>query len=453
VNFTNEDIITAIATPAGNSALAIIRLSGINCIGLVNKIFVGKKSLSEAASHTIHYGKILNKEKEVIDDVLVSIFKAPNSFTGEESVEISHHGNPIISQQIIASILELEARIAEPGEFSKRAFLNGKIDLAQAEAVVAVINARTMSSLKGSRNQLDGLLSEYITSLRNSLVDFSSLLEVELDFAEEDLQFVSKSALINNLEKIIQKITYLLNTYSFGKVITEGVNVAIVGETNVGKSSLLNRLLKESRAIVSEIPGTTRDIIHEDIVIDGLLFKLYDTAGLRATPDKIEKEGVDRAIEIIKASDIILFVSDVEAVFPAAILLQLLKNCEQERIVKVLNKVDLDLGKEILDADIRISCKTGFGIETLLSLLKKKALGDNIYTEKTAILTNIRHFSALQKTKELLEKAIDSINKNISGEFISLDLRYAENQLNEIIGVVTSDDILNNIFAKFCIGK
>jgi len=452
VNFINEDIITAIATPPGNSALAIIRISGKNCIEIADKIFIGKKPLVESDSHTIHYGKVIDESQTVLDDVLVSIFKAPNSYTGEESVEISHHGNPIISQQIIALLLKHNVRVAEPGEFTKRAFLNGRIDLAQAEAVIDVISSRTISSLKGSRNQLDGILSEYVTTLRDSLVDFSSLLEVELDFAEEDLEFVSRNDLISKLEEIVEGITNLLSTYSFGKVITEGVNVAIVGEPNVGKSSLLNKLLKESRAIVSEIPGTTRDIIHEDIEIDGILFKLFDTAGLRSTSDKIEKEGVTRAIEIIKTADVVLFVSDLENSFPDSIYTQLTENCEIERIIKVLNKIDLVRNSTIF-SDIKISCKTGEGIDTLLSLLKKKALHGEIYTEKTAILTNVRHFNALYKAKELLEKAVGSIKQNYSGEFISVDLRSAENQLNEIIGVVTSDDILNNIFSKFCIGK
>jgi tRNA modification GTPase len=452
VNFLNEDIIVAIATPPGTSALAIIRLSGKNCIEIVDKIFLGKKSLTKVLSHTIHYGKILDKNKTVIDDVLISVFKAPHSYTGEESVEISHHGNPLISSHIISSLLNYEVRIAEPGEFTKRAFLNGKIDLAQAEAVIDVINSRTVSSLKGSRNQLDGLISEYVSSLRNSLVDFSSLLEVELDFAEEDVEFVSKTELINNLEKIISRITELLKTYSFGKIISEGANVAIVGEPNVGKSSLLNKLLKESRAIVSDIPGTTRDIIHEDIEIRGLLFKLYDTAGLRNTPDKIEREGVSRSIEIIRAADIVLFISDVNTSFPDSIYQQLTENCEAERIVKVLNKIDLDK-ERTLSSDVKISCKTGEGIDILLDRLINKTLHGEIYTEKTAILTNVRHFTALRKTKELLEKAIDSIKQNYSGEFISVDLRSAENQLNEIIGVITSEDILNNIFSKFCIGK
>lgn len=452
MNFSNEDIIAAIATPPGNSALAIIRLSGKDCIKLADKIFQGKKSLSASETHTIHYGKILDKERNKIDDVLVSIFKAPHSYTGEESVEISHHGNPIISQQIIASILQHEARVAEPGEFTKRAFLNGKIDLAQAEAVIEVINSRTISSLKGSRNQLDGIFSEHVSILRDSLVNISSLLELELDFAEEDIQFSSKAELIEKVKSITKEIETLLKTYSFGKIIAEGVNVAIVGEPNVGKSSLLNKLLKESRAIVSEIPGTTRDIIHEDIEIDGLLFKLYDTAGLRSTPDKIEKEGVRRAVEIVKEADVILFISDVMASFPEKIYSDLIQYSEENRIIKILNKIDLDESTTI-SADLKISCKLNVGIDELLNLLKRKAIGKEIYTEKTAILTNARHFTALSKAKDLLEKAIDSIEKNCSGEFISVDLRYAENQLNEITGVITSEDILNNIFSKFCIGK
>ena len=269
-----EDTIIALATPPGVGAISVIRLSGINSFDAIDMVFSGKVKIADAKSHTIHYGNIIEND-EIIDDVLVSVFRAPNSYTAEDIVEISSHGNPVITQKIISMIVSnAEVRLAEPGEFTKRAFLNGKIDLTQAEAVADLINSRTSVSARGARNQMDGLLSAKVNMLRKRLIDLSSFVELELDFAEEDVEFVRRDELAGKINEILVEIEDLLESYSFGKVIRDGINVAIVGEPNVGKSSLLNYLLKESRAIVSDIPGTTRDIIREEIAIDGSLFKL-----------------------------------------------------------------------------------------------------------------------------------------------------------------------------------
>lgn len=448
----NEDTIVALSTPNGIGAIAVVRVSGPNTIESVDRIFYGKKKLQVCDSHTIHYGKIISTNGEVVDDVLVSIFREPNSYTGENSVEISTHGSPLIAEKIISLLIEQNIRLAEPGEFTKRAFLNGKLDLAQAEAVADVINSRTNASLRGARNQLDGLLSQKVDALREMLVNTSSLIELELDFAEENLEFVSMPKVLDNINFIETEIDKLTKSYSFGRIIRDGVNVALVGEPNVGKSSLLNYFLKEARAIVSEIPGTTRDVIREELSIDGILFRLFDTAGIRTTEDTIEKEGVSRSRKAIKDADIVLFLNDVNSGFSIYLYNEIKELNDEKRILKVVNKIDTN--KNFDDFyDVGISAKTGEGIELLFSKLKEKAVGSQNYTEKTAVVSNIRHFNALKKAKENLISAEKSIEERLSGEFIAVDLRNAENSLGEIIGKITSDDILNNIFAKFCIGK
>ena len=448
----NEDTIVALATPNGIGAISVLRISGPSSISVTDSIFNGKKKLIDCDSHTIHYGEIMNKDGEVIDDVLVSIFRSPNSYTGEDSVEISTHGSPIISEKIIELMLENNVRLAEPGEFTKRAFLNNRIDLAQAEAVADIISSRTDASLRGARNQLNGLLSKKVDSLRELLISTSSLIELELDFAEEDLEFVSLKEVIKNIDAIKKDLTDLLKSFSFGRILRDGVNVAIVGKPNVGKSSLLNYLLKESRAIVSEVPGTTRDIIREELSIDGILFRLFDTAGIRTSEDAIEKEGVLRSREAVQNADIVMFLNDATSDFSYDLYNELIKITADKRILKVVNKIDL-VHENSYKFDVGISAKTGEGINELFSMLKMKSIGSKNYTEKTAVVSNIRHYNALKKTNEYLENARNSIKGKMTGEFIAVDLRNAENALGEIIGKVTSDDILNNIFSKFCIGK
>ena len=493
MHFSNNDTIAALATPVGEGAISIIRVSGENSIDKVNSIFKGKTSFNDAKTHTLHYGNIVSKNGEVIDDVLVSVFKNPNSYTGEDSIEISSHSSTIVVKKIIEELVGKNIRLAESGEFTKRAFLNGKLDLTQAEAVADIINSRTEASLRGARNQLDGMLSQKIDSLRKELINATSLIELELDFAEEDLEFVAKEKVIEEIQKTVNEIEKLLATYSFGRVVRDGVNVAIVGKPNVGKSSLLNYILKESRAIVSEIPGTTRDVIREEVSIDGILFKLFDTAGIRLAEDAIEKEGVKRSREAVKNSDVVILIDEVVNGIPKELLNELTELIDEERIITVLNKLDLvdvEIGVDGVstssttsniqviepvemtgasalpqaqhiaplsnlddDAQIKISVLNGTGMDDLLELLKEKSLGSHSFTEKSAVINNVRHYDALSKAKLDLTDAINSLRNDLSGEFISVYLRAAEESLGEIIGVVTTDDILNNIFDNFCIGK
>ncbi len=452
MNFSNNDIIAAIATPLGVGAISVIRVSGYDSISSVNKTFKGTRSLLDLKSHTIHYGKIFSVKGRVIDDVLVSVFKSPNSYTGEESVEISTHGSQLICNNILERLVCEDVRLAEPGEFTKRAFLNGKIDLSQAEAVIDIINSRTNASLKGARNQLDGFLSQKIDSLRKMLIDSSSLIELELDFAEEEIEFVSYEKVKQEIEKIIVEINKLIDSYKIGKVIRDGVNVVIVGKPNVGKSSLLNCLVKESRAIVSHIPGTTRDIIKEEISIDGVLFKIFDTAGIRITHNEVEKEGVLRSRKAVEDADLVVLLSDVGSTFPEDLYSELLELTTEGKIITIINKIDLE-NEAIKDKTSGVSAKTGEGIKEFVELLKQKSFVSDSFSEKNAIISNLRHKTALEKSADHLIKSVKSIDNKFSGEFISVDLRNAENALGEIIGKVTTDDILNNIFSQFCIGK
>lgn len=450
-NFT-EDTITAIATPSGVGAISVIRVSGPLSIEITDRIFKGKARLSESDSHTIHYGEIIDNGGILVDDVLVSVFRNPHSYTGENSVEISTHGNPLISKKIIDLLLKNDARLAEPGEFTKRAYLNNRIDLAQAEAVADVISSRTEASLRGARNQLDGLLSKKVDEIRSALINAASFVELELDFAEEDVEFINLEELKKRVRNIKTEIETLLKSYSFGRVIKDGVNVAIVGKPNVGKSSLLNYILKESRAIVSHIPGTTRDIIREDVSIDGILFRLYDTAGIRVSEDIIEKEGVLRSRHAVKEADIVLLLSSADEVESDTHLAEdIYSIADKNKVLNVLNKIDL--GGDANGYDAAVSALTGEGIENLFIIMKTKALGSSSYSEKGAVVSNLRHFDCLRRAKISLEKAEGSIKTRMSGEFISVDLRKAADDLGEIIGFVTSEDILNNIFTKFCIGK
>ncbi|MBZ0200076.1 MAG: tRNA uridine-5-carboxymethylaminomethyl(34) synthesis GTPase MnmE [Ignavibacteriaceae bacterium] len=447
-----EDTIVALATPSGVGAISVIRVSGPDSFVAADKIFLGKIKLLHAVSHTIHYGQIVDEPGLVIDDVLISVFRNPNSFTGEDCVEISTHGNPIIIKKIIELLTAKNIRLAEPGEFTKRAFLNGRIDLTQAEAVVDIINSRSEASLRGARNQLDGLLSKKINDLRQQLIDTSSFVELELDFAEEDIEFIDNTELIKRIKNIIREIEKLLATYSFGRVLRDGINIALVGKPNVGKSSLLNYILKESRAIVSHIPGTTRDVIREEVLIDGLLFRLFDTAGIRTSQDEVEGEGIMRSREAVKNADLVLFIDDVEQGFSYDLYDELISLTSSNNIIKVMNKIDI-AEASTLEADVFLSAKTGFGTEKLFSIMKERALSGENYSEQSTIVSNVRHYNCLRKAKDNLNSALITSENKLSGEFISVDLRTAAVALSEIIGDVTSDDILNNIFSKFCIGK
>lgn len=448
----NEDTICAAITAYGVGAISIIRVSGPKALEVGDKIFVGKHKLSESSTHRIYYGRLINN----IDDVLVSVFRRPHSYTGEDTIEISHHGNFLITKKIIQLLLDNDVRLAEPGEFTKRAFLNGKIDLLQAEAVSEIIQSRSDIAVQSARKQLDGILSDKINEIKDYLVEVLGLLELELDFVEEDIEFVDKPLLISKVNNIINLISKLLSTFQTGKLIYEGINVLIVGKPNVGKSSLLNRILNDERAIVSDIPGTTRDIIKEEIFIDGTLFRFFDTAGLRKSTDKIEEEGIKRAIKLIEKADIIIHLIDLNSIDEN--LNDFNIDASNKVVIKALNKIDLltETEKERLQNRndlLFISARTGEGIDKLFDLFKRYIYQQNLYSEDVAVISNIRHYNSLKRAKDALENSILSLEQNQSNEFIAIDLRKAANSLKELTGEITSEEILNSIFSKFCIGK
>jgi tRNA modification GTPase len=446
-----NDIIAAPATPAGFGALAVIRVSGKGCIDVLDKMFKGRSALKDAPGYSLHYGEII-AEGHVVDDVVLSVFRNPNSYTGEDSVEISCHGNPMIVKKILEVLLLSGVRGAEPGEFTKRAFLNNKLDLSQAEAVADVISSNTEASLNGARSQLNGMLSGKIKELKEQILNAASLLELELDFAEEDIEFIERTKLRELIENIDREITLLAASYSFGKIVKDGVNVAIVGSTNVGKSSLLNYILKESRAIVSDIPGTTRDIIQEDVNINGVYYKLYDTAGIRSSEDIIENEGINRSRAALKNADLVIVLLDASDVSGNKILDEVGSLLAGKKVIKVLNKSDLGILNPA-EYDVLISAKTGEGINTLFGKMEESVFSKSFYSEKSLLINNARHYSCLIKADESLNRSLQAMEQNLSGEFVSADIQGAISHLNEIIGEVTSEDILNNIFSKFCIGK
>ncbi|NPV11289.1 MAG: tRNA uridine-5-carboxymethylaminomethyl(34) synthesis GTPase MnmE [Ignavibacteria bacterium] len=448
----NNDTICAAITAYGIGAVSIVRVSGPKALEIGDKIFVGKHKLSDSPTHRIYYGRLLNN----IDDVLISVFREPHSYTGEDSIEISHHGNFLITRKIIQLLLENGARLAEPGEFTKRAFLNGKIDLLQAEAVSEIIQSRSDIAVQSARKQLDGILSDKIREIKNYLVEVIGLLELELDFVEDDIELVDKTILIAKIENIKNLIDKLLSTFNRGKLIYEGINVLIIGKPNVGKSSLLNKIVNDERAIVSDIPGTTRDVIKEEIFIDGTLFRFFDTAGLRISSDVIEEEGIKRAKNLVEKSDIILHLVEFDN------LEEQLNDfgiyASNKTVFKVLNKSDLisdEQRKNLMQYQniILISAKTGDGIDKLFELFKNYVIDHQIYSEDVAVISNIRHYNSLKSAQDALLNAKQSLIENQSNEFVAIDLRKAANSLKELTGEITSEEILNSIFSKFCIGK
>ena len=447
----------------------MVRVSGSNAIAIVDKVFRGKVKLSEVESHKALLGKIeqhLEKESDFLDEVLVTVFRAPNSYTAEDVVEISCHGGHYLTQRILELVVEHGARLAEPGEFTQRAFLSGRLDLSQAEAVADIIRAKTDLSLKAALSQFQGALSKRVKEMRENLIEVCSLLELELDFAEEDVEFANKDEVANRILKIIQNIENFLETYKRGKILREGAKLVIAGKPNVGKSSLLNALLKEERAIVTEIPGTTRDVLEEQLDIRGVLFRVVDTAGVRGTKDKIEKIGVERSLEQIKEADILLFLFDGSSPLDRQDsemiehVLSLRKKKKQDGLVVAINKSDLkkklssEKIKDLLGIDevLEISAKEHLGFKELESVFLNRTIGKETLNGEP-VVTNIRQKQALSTAIESLKAAQVSLKKGLSSEFIAVDLRQALDRLGEIIGEVTTEDILGNIFSKFCIGK
>ncbi len=452
-----EDTIVAVATAPGIGAIAVIRLSGPDAFTIANKIFPGKDLLLQA-SHTIHFGNIKSGNKS-IDEGVVSLFKGPKSYTGEDVIEIGCHGSPFVQREIIEACISLGARLAKPGEFTQRAFLNGKIDLTQAEAVADLIASNTAASQQAALHNIRGGFSNVLKKLREELIQFSALIELELDFSEEDVEFADRKkfyALIENADTITEG---LLQSFKLGNVIKNGVSVAIVGKPNAGKSTLLNTLLNENRAIVSDIAGTTRDTIEEVINIDGILFRLIDTAGIReGSNDIIELIGIEKSREKIQHSDEVVYIFDVNTEsreeLAAAIALISEKNNNYTLVGNKTDKMgDSAAAEKFAGEDVLfISAKEHYHINLLKQKLVDKVIQGNLDTENT-IITNARHYEALREVQNSLHAIKEGLDNDISGDLLALDIRRCLHYISEITGDISNEDVLDFIFSKFCIGK
>jgi tRNA modification GTPase len=448
-----EETIVALATPNGIGAIGVIRLSGPDAIVIADRVFKGK-DLTKQESHTIHFGQIVDGEL-VLDEVLVSLFIAPRSYTRENVVEVSCHGSNYIIESIIKLLIKNGARSAKPGEFTLRAFLNGQLDLSQAEAVADLIASNSKASQQVAMQQLRGGFSNQLQTLREQLVTFASLVELELDFSEEDVEFANRDQLKQLIHDITKVIGQLIQSFELGNVIKNGVNTVIAGRPNAGKSTLLNTLLNEERAIVSHIPGTTRDTIEEVLNIHGINFRLIDTAGLREATDTIEQIGVQRTMEKISQSALLIYVFDASEITIAEL------NSDLESLQKpgitiliVANKIDL-LKSEFehpQSAFISISAKEKRHIDELKDKIYSAAVKHQLNGDET-LVTNIRHLEALQKTESALIRLLEGIDNQVTSDFLAMDIKQALHYLGEITGAVTTDDLLDNIFSKFCIGK
>ncbi|MEI2750761.1 MAG: tRNA uridine-5-carboxymethylaminomethyl(34) synthesis GTPase MnmE [Ferruginibacter sp.] len=447
-----DDTIVALATPAGVGAIAVIRISGKESMRIIDEIFPSKK-ISEQPSHTLHVGILRDKEGP-IDEVVVSVYRNPKSFTGEDSIEISCHGSPYIQQQIIQACIRHGARAARAGEFTQRAFLNGKMDLTQAEAVADLIASNTEASKKTALNNIRGGFSSQLKGMREQLIQFASLIELELDFAAEDVEFADRGkffALIDQLQLTTQQ---LIASFKLGNVIKHGVSVAIIGKPNAGKSTLLNKLLNEERAIVSEIAGTTRDTIEETINIHGILFRLIDTAGIRShSSDVIENIGIEKSLEKMKTADVVLYIFDVSTEDAEAINSQVsVFEKSGIRYLLIGNKADQGKMKTTNTDIIEISAKQNTGIDQLKDALYAKAVSAASMGDQT-IITNARHLEALEQMQQSLADVRKGLDEQTPGDLLALDIRRALYFLGEITGEITNEDKLDYIFSKFCIGK
>ncbi|MBL0882937.1 MAG: tRNA uridine-5-carboxymethylaminomethyl(34) synthesis GTPase MnmE [Chitinophagaceae bacterium] len=452
-----DDTIVALATPQGIGAIGVIRVSGNNTFSILNELFPSK-DLSIQVSHTLHVGYLKDGE-QVLDEVVLALFKGPKSYTGEDVIEISCHGSPYIQEQVIGAITKRGARLAKPGEFTQRAFLNGKLDLTQAESVADLIASNTEASRKTALNNMRGGFSSDLKQLREQLIRFSAMIELELDFSQEDVEFADRKELKALIAELHHSTQQLIRSFSLGNVIRNGVQVAIIGKPNAGKSTLLNALLNENRAIVSDIAGTTRDTIEEVININGILFRLVDTAGIREhTMDVIEQIGVEKSLEKMNASDIVLYLFDINntAVEELQVFEQSLKDKHIQYLL-VANKIDTAAVSKVnaithLPSAIFISAKSMTGIDILKQALTQKAISGDVNAEAT-IVTNARHHDALLKLSQSLEEVQSGIDNQIPGDLLALDIRQCLHYLGLITGEITNEDQLDFIFSKFCIGK
>ena len=454
----NNDTICALSTANGIGAIAVIRVSGVQALAIVSAIF--SKNLSEVVSHTAHFGRIRNGE-EIIDEVLLTVLHGGKSFTGEPTVEIACHGSTYIQQQILQLLIAQGCRTAQPGEFTMRAFMNGKMDLSQAEAVADLISSQSKRAHQVAMNQLRGSFSNELRDLREKLIHFASLVELELDFAEEDVEFADRTELKALVKEVLMYIQKLIRSFDLGNALKNGVPVAIVGAPNTGKSTLLNQLLGEERAIVSDIAGTTRDVIEETLNIDGILFRLIDTAGIReglsdSDSDKIEAIGIERSKQKIKQAQLVLVLADatrndVQEVASWASEIQ--ANNPEKHVLLVLNKTDVQqvtLTENV--PSLSLSALTGAGISELSTWMVAQ-ITQGVDIQQEVIVTNARHVEELQKTATALQAASEGLENGTTGDFIAMDIRQGMYHLGNITGDISTDDLLGNIFSKFCIGK
>ncbi len=457
-SISSSDTICALATPAGG-AIGVIRLSGNEAIAIAERIFESnsKKSLSDCKPQTVHYGKILDRQGNIIDDVIVTLFKAPHSYTGEDSVEISCHGSRYILSKVLELLIKEGCQQAQPGEFTMRAFMNGKMDLSQAEAVADLIASINQATHKMAISQLRGNFSNELSILRNELLKMTSLLELELDFSDhEELEFANRGDLLTLAQKIDKRILTLAHSFETGKAIKQGIPVAIIGKTNVGKSTLLNQLLHEDKAIVSDIHGTTRDVIEDTIDIGGITFRFIDTAGIRKTSDEIENLGIERTYQKLGEARIVLWLVDESPSHEEE--QEMIAQCEGKSMIMVFNKVDLRNEDARLDelsttTPLYISAKLGINIAALENAIYQAANIPEI-TENDVIITSIRHYESLTKAHESISRVIEGLQTNISSDLLSEDLRICLEQLADITGgQITTPEVLENIFKHFCIGK
>ena len=448
--------IAAIATPVGEGGIAVIRVSGRDAISIVNQAFQGK-NLTTQPSHTVHFGKIIDKNGLPVDEVLVTLFHSPKSYTGEETVEISCHGGVLVTQKVLETVLDLNVRAAEAGEFTHRAFLNGKLDLDQAEAVADLIHAKSLKAVDAAHQQLEGRLGGHIKQFRQQIIDATAMIELELDFIEEDVEFANKEQLTNLLSELETEIHSLLDTYETGRLVKDGVKTVIMGRPNAGKSTLLNTLVGKERAIVTDIAGTTRDTIDVDWNFEGLLFKLIDTAGLRETQDVVEAEGVRRSQQAFEQADLVVYLKDLSHPFTdeeRAEIARFQQQAGETPFILVGNKADVEADTEWrTEFDIKISAKEGNQITALKTLLKNRALENKHYDASSLLVTSTRHRDALKKANEHVKAALKGLALGMTGDFLSIDLRAALNELGTITGEITNEHILDSIFSRFCIGK
>ncbi len=450
----NVQTIVALSTPTGSGALGVIRLSGPDAISIINSVFKGK-DLTKQASHTLHFGLIMDKDA-ILDEVVVGLFLAPKSYTKENVVEISCHGSSYIIQRIINLLIENGARAAKPGEFTLQAFVNGAFDLSKAEAVADLIASNSKASHDIAMQQMRGGFANELQGLREKLIHFASMIELELDFAEEDVEFANREELKELVLQINKVIARLITSFELGNVIKNGIPIVIAGKPNVGKSTLLNTLLNEERAIVSDIAGTTRDTIEDEINIDGVIFRFIDTAGIRETADLIEAKGVERTLEKMKQAKLIIYMADALQDFDD--ISDQIAGLEKQDIpyLLLINKSDLlsDVQKvQLQELPVHfISARSNVGVDELKDSLLETVNIKNLNTNET-ILTNIRHVEALKNTETALNRVLENVDNPITSDFLAMDIKQALHYLGEIVGEVTTDDLLDNIFSKFCIGK